>query len=244
MSTLALTRRRTSVWGIVAILAATATAIAVYSYLSWLRSQVPIAGKLVPMVVASRDLSPGTLIAADMVRVVDHPENYLPSGALLSLDSVVGKVVSSFVFEGDPITARRIADKGGLSAALPKGMRAYSLVVTSGLGVIPRPGDRVDVIVTFPREVLGEATSMTVLRSREVASVGVGAGESGEVASRLGIAAPGQSGVEITLYVTGDEAQRLAMAESLGRVTVVLAPMGADDEPALEPVRPSDLRTT
>lgn len=243
MSTIALARRRISLWGVAALLASLATGIAIYSYLSWLRSQVPIAGNLVPMIVAARDLEPGTVIEGGMFEVAKHPERYLPRGALASPSSVIGKVVSVPVFAGEAITARKLGESGGLSSVVPKGMRAYSLPVTSGFGFVPGKGDRVDVIVTFPREVLGEPISITILRYKEVASVTGGAdGDSGKLGSRLGIEGGTQGGMGITLYVTAEEAQRLAMAEALGRITVVLAPAAHEEEELPAPLRPADLR--
>lgn len=243
MSALALTRRRTSVWGAVAVLAALATALAVYSYLSWLRAQVPVSGRLVAMVVAAQDLEPGTVLDASMVTVTQHPSRYLPAGAITDAKKVFGQAVAVTIFEGEPITARKIGKKGGFSSIVPAGTRAYSLAINSGsgLGFLPKSGDRVDVIATFPREVLGEPTSITILRGKEVASVSLGGRESGKVAKQLGVETASQSAFSITLFVTPTEAERLAMAESLGRITLVLAPVGADTDPAPAPVRPGDL---
>jgi pilus assembly protein CpaB len=241
MSTLALTRRRTSLWGIVALLSAALTGLAVYSYLSWLRAQVPVSGRLVSMVVASRDLDPGTALDEDSVELADHPERYLPVGTLSDLRSALGKVLTVPVFEGEAITSRKVGAKGGLSSIVPPGMRAFTLPVSSGLGFVPQPGDRVDVIVTLPREVLGEPTSVTTLQAREIAAVGsqteTGLGGVGE---RLGLD-ESRGGVTVTLFVTPTEAQRLAMAEALGRITLVLAPEESDDAPKPAPVRPGDL---
>lgn len=244
MNALALTRRSTSIWGVLAILAALGTGVAVYSYLSWLRSQVPVSGKLVPMVVAARDLEPGTSLEESMLKIVQHPQPYLPSGAVSDEAKVVGQVLTVPVLEGEPITTRKVGRSGGFSSLIPPGTRAYSLSISSGsgLGFLPKPGDRVDVIVTFPQEVLGEATSMTILQGKEIAAVTTPSESRGrEVAGRLGIDAVTDSGISLTLFVTPVEAERLAMAESLGKITIVLAPAGAESEPVPNPVTPRDL---
>jgi pilus assembly protein CpaB len=242
MSTLALSRRRFSIWGVLAVLAAIATGLAVYSYLSWLRSQIPVAGKLVPLLVAARDLEPGTVIEPGTVRLADHPEHYLPPAALSSIDQAEGQVLSVPVFEGEAITSSKIAGKGGLSSIVPPGSRAYSLSVSSGLGFAPKPGDRVDVIVTFPAEVLGEPTSMTVLRGKDVAGVATGSSESfGKVGETLGVEESRDKSLGITLFITPEEVQKLAMAEALGRITVVLAPAHEESQASPAPVRPRDL---
>lgn len=243
MNALALTRRRTSIWGALAVIAALATGLAVYSYLSWLRSQIPLSGRLVPIVVAARDIEPGTVIDPSMITIARHPERYLPSGALSDEKKAIGSVVRIPIFEGEAVTSRKLGRTGGLSSVVPPGSRAYSLIIPSGagLGFLPKPGDRVDVIATFPREVLGEATSVTVLRAKEVAAVSMSNGGSSSVAGKLGIEGAAQTGASITLFVTPSEAEKLAMAESLGRITLVLAPLGAENEPAPPPVRPGDL---
>lgn len=245
-----LARRRTSAWSFVAIAAAVLTALSVYSYLSYLRAQVPVAGRLVSVVVAAQDLEPGTLLTDASLEITQQPSRYLVPGTILSLSRALGKVVSTPVFKGEPLTVRKIAAKGGLSSVVPKGMRAYSLSVTSGsaLNFIPKAGDKVDVIVTLPREVLGEASSITVLNDKSVASVGtIRAPGSGKVAAQLGqlgqlgLSPGAQSGLGITLFVTPEEAERLAMAESLGRITVVLAPDRPEGGPRPGPITPKDL---
>lgn len=234
--------RATSIWSIAALLAAVVTGIAVYSYLSWLRAQIPVAGRLVPVVVASMDIAPGTELGAEHVELSKHPEHYLVPQSLTSLDAAIGKVASIPLFTGEPITSKKIGDEGGLSVLVPAGMRAYSLAASTGtgLGFAPRVGDRVDVIVTLPREVLGEPRTTTVLRGAEVAAIGSSsAEESGRVADQLGLEVS-EGAVQLTLYVTPQDAERLAMAESLGRIAVVLAP-GEPEGSAPEPLTPRDL---
>lgn len=248
MSTLALSlgRRRASLWGILAVLAALATGVAVYSYLSYLRAQVPVAGLLVPMVVAAGDLEPGHVLVSEDLDVVRHPERYLPAGALRTTQLALGRTITVPIYEGEAVTTRKLGDTGGISSIVPPGLRGYSLRIDGGAAptFLPRPGDLVDVIVTFPREVLGEATSLTVLRGKQVASVGSSSTTSeGEVAERLGLQDTGleSTGFALTLFVTPDEAERLAMAESLGRITIVLAPNAPDESSNPAPIRPQDL---
>lgn len=226
-----------------AALAALGTGLAVYSYLAWLRSQTVVSGRLVPVVVATRDLQPGTVVEAGMVEVSRHPDHHMPRGALGSVDSALGGVVAVPIFQGDPVTAPKIGRGRGGSSAIPSGMRAYTLLVASGWGPAFRPkiGEVVDVIVTLPQEVLGEARSVTVAQSRRVAAVGSPPSRPGFAASRIGRGDPSGPALMITLFVTSEEAERLAMAEALGRVTVVLAPEDAEEDIDPVPVTPRDL---
>lgn len=230
MATLVLTRRRSSRWSVLALVAAVATGLAVYSYLSWLRAQVPIAGPLTSMVVAAMDIDSGVRIDRSMVELIDHPSRYLPAGAFESFEGVVGRVAAVPVLKGDALTQRKVGKTGGASSAVPPGTRAYSLgsSAVSGLAILPRAGDRVDVLVTYPSDG-GSATTETILRSAKVATLQGAAASSKGVGDALGVpAARSERGV--TVLVTPDQAERLAQAESLGKIAVVLAPNAVEEE--------------
>lgn len=222
MTTLVLTRRRASRWSVLAMIAAVTTALAVYSYLASLRAQIPISGRMVPMVVASTDIDSGVVITAAMVELVDHPEPYLPEEALGDPDLAVGRVAAVPILEGEPVTARRVGRDAGSSSVVPDGMRAFSLSpqTLDGLALAPKAGDRVDVIATFARDG-GSAETVTVIRAAKVASVGTGDKSEG-VASQLGVGTSGRAG--ITLLLTPEQAEALAQSEALGKIALVLAP--------------------
>ncbi|HEX2053381.1 MAG TPA: Flp pilus assembly protein CpaB [Actinomycetota bacterium] len=222
MTTLILSRRRASRWSVLAVLAAVTTALAVYSYLSSLRAQIPVFGRMVPMVVASTDIDSGVVIKPGMVEVVDHPERYLPQDALENPSLAIGRVAAVPILQGEPVTSRRVGRDAGSSSVVPDGMRAYSLSpqTLEGLALAPKAGDRVDVIATFARDG-GNAETVTVIRAAKVASVGSGEGGSG-VASQLGVG--GSSAGGITLLLTPEQAEVLAQSEALGKIALVLAP--------------------
>ena len=225
MTTLVLNRRRSSRWSLLALVAAAATGLAVYSYLSWLRSQMPLAGPLAQMVVAARDIDSGTKIEPSMLRAVDHPSRYLPSGAFQEIEDVIGRVAAVPVLKGDAVTERKVGKTSGASSVVPAGMRAYSLgaQAVGGLAIAPRAGDRVDVLVTYAGED-GAATTETILRSAKVATVGGARSSSKGVGGALGVPAAGGERTGLTVLVTPEEAELLAKAESLGKIAVVLAP--------------------
>lgn len=228
MTTLVLGKRRTSRWGVLAVLAAMLTVLVVYSYLSWLRSQVPVAGRLVPLVVATTDIEPGMRVTAGMLELVDHPSRYLPEQAMSSTDEVVGRLTIHPILAGEPVTARKVARNEGASGAIPQGMRAYGLSEQSlsNLALLPRAGDRVDVLATHAGE-QNRAQTTTILRSVQVAWVGGSDGSSG-VASSLGMASH-RDGAGVALLVTPEQAEYLAQAEAVGKITLVLAPTGLSD---------------
>src|SRR5687767_8622626 len=121
MSTIVLTRRKASLRSAFAVLFAVAATLAVYSYLSWMKAQIPVSGKLISMVVATRDLQAGETIEPAMLELVEHPSRYLPVGAFKGIDPVVGKVLSVPVFRGEPLTKAKLGSKGGVSGLVPAG---------------------------------------------------------------------------------------------------------------------------
>lgn len=225
MTTLVLNRRMTSRWSLLAMLAAVVTALAVYSYFSWLRGQIPVAGRMVPMVVAATDIDSGVVITASMLELANHPERYLPEGVVLNSELAIGRVATIPILDGEPVTSRKIGRTGGSSSVVPDGMRAYSLSpqTLDGLALSPKAGDRVDVLATFARE-SGNAETVTVIQAAKVLSVGApGTGEGSQVASTLGVG--GSDGkLGITLLLTPEQAEALAQSEALGKIALVLAP--------------------
>lgn len=223
MTTLVLSRGRASRWNILAVLAAVTTALAVYSYLSWLRGQIPVAGPLIPMVVAARDIDSGMVLKPGMLKLVKQPGKYLPAQVLRDTGDALGRVAAVPILRGDPVTSRKIGRTGGASSAVPPGMRAYLLSSQSltGAALEPRSGDRVDVLATLPAPG-GDATTVTILRSARVTFVAGAGTSSGKVASQLGVGSSTRRGV--ALLVTPEQAETLARSESLGKITLVLAP--------------------
>lgn len=226
MTTLVLGKRRTSRWGVVAVLAAVLTALAVYSYLSWLRSQVPVAGRLIPVVVAATDIEPGVRLTASMLEVVDHPSRYLPDAVLGAPEEAVGRLTTHAILAGEPVTERRVGRNGGASGAVPDGMRAYALdsEALEGMALVPRAGDRVDILATVAGD-NNQAQTNTILRFVQVASV-IGSEESSGMVSSLGVGSNRTTGM--TLLVSSEQAEVLAHAEAVGRITLVLVPTGLD----------------
>lgn len=106
-------------------------------------------GDQVEVCVASRDLSGGEILTADAVVTRSWLVDFLPEGAVSSLDEVVGKRLSSSILEGEPISSKRFDDGEG-ALNVPEGTVALSLPTTpsSSAGGRTAPGSRVDVYAT------------------------------------------------------------------------------------------------
>lgn len=122
---------------------------------------------MVPVIEASRDIEPQTVITEDMVKAVDVSSNLVPSGALTDKNAVVGKKAGTTILSGDVITARKLSQKaGGFVGLIPEGMRAVSFSVNDVTGVsgFAKPGDKVDILLVTSREGVDRITSKILLK--------------------------------------------------------------------------------
>lgn len=127
----------------------------------------PQAAAMVPVIEASRDIEPQTVITEDMLKAVEVSSNMVPSGALTDKNAVVGKKAGTTIFSGDMITARKLSQKaGGFVGLIPDGMRAVSFSVNDVTGVsgFAKPGDKVDILLVTSREGMDRITSKILLK--------------------------------------------------------------------------------
>ncbi len=109
------------------------------------------------VLVAKRDLGPGTFIKPEDIKWQAWPEDgviddYAIKGER-AMEDFLGTVVRSAIATGQPITDARVVhpgDRGFLAAVLTPGNRAVSVPVndSSGVAGFVFPGDWVDVILT------------------------------------------------------------------------------------------------
>lgn len=134
---------------------------------------------MVPVIEASRDIEPQTVITEDMVKAVEVSSNMVPSGALTDKNAVVGKKAGTTIFSGDMITARKLSQKaGGFVGLIPDGMRAVSFSVNDVTGVsgFAKPGDKVDILLVTSREGMDRITSKILLKDVLILAVNKSSG--------------------------------------------------------------------
>ncbi len=186
------------------------------------------------MLVASRPLSIGTLLKDDDFREQEVAGDALPEGAFVgggeSLAELRGALLRRFIDPNQPIIRSdvlRPRDRGFLAAVLRPGTRAISVgvdVVTGASGLI-WPGDEVDLILTqnlqqqgqgqesAGRRVVGE----TILSAVRVIAVDQQISHSGTDSAASRVVAR-----TVTLEVTPEQAERVAVAMQLGRISLVV----------------------
>jgi pilus assembly protein CpaB len=184
------------------------------------------------MIVAARPLSIGTLLKDEDFRETEVAADAVPEGAFTggtaSLAELRGALLRRFIDPNQPVVSTdvlRPRDRGFLAAVLRPGTRAISIgvdVVTGASGLI-WPGDEVDLILTQSlqqqgaespgRRVVGE----TILSAVRVIAVDQQISHSGTDATAARVVAR-----TVTLEVTPEQAERLAVAMQLGRISLVV----------------------
>jgi pilus assembly protein CpaB len=160
----------------------------------------------------------GTKLTADMIKLVSFPGKNLPEGYLSTIERLYGRILVTNVKANEPILDAKLAPldvtQGGVAAVTQPEKRAMAVRVDDIVGVAGfiSPGNRVDVLVTL-REALSQ--TKTVLQNVLVLATGTQMDMHGNGAK------PREMRV-ITVEVTPEEAEKLALAAHEGKVTMAL----------------------
>jgi pilus assembly protein CpaB len=186
------------------------------------------------VLVAAVDLPAGTLIKETDVKWQVWPQDGLTDAyaekGKKEVKDYVGSVVRQGLRVGEPILAGRVVridEQGFLAAVLSPGMRAITIPITpaSGVAGFAFPGDRVDVIVTQKITRAGpnnmgtieHKVSETMLTDVRVLALDQKTNDQTKEAKVAQLA---------TLEVTPRQAERLALVDELGTLSLVLRSIG------------------
>ncbi|HEU5475742.1 MAG TPA: SAF domain-containing protein [Actinophytocola sp.] len=102
----------------------------------------------VPVLVAARDLAPGTTLGAGDVRVERAPPSLRPATALESAESVTGRVLAGAATAGEPITSTRLVgpENTRLTTGGPDAVAVPVRLADAAVADLLMPGARVDVV--------------------------------------------------------------------------------------------------
>ena len=210
-------RNRLLLIGVVALALGALVSLGVYQNLKSKTSKDSRPGS--DAVVAAGDIQVGAKLSDSDVRVVHYPDGSMPPNIFHAKSEVVGRGVILPISQGEFILPSKLAGENagyGLPGLIPPGMRAMSVRVNEVVSVagFVLPGTRVDVLLTGNPSGAGEQQTTTVLENVAVIAVGphLERNSSGEP----------QSVPVITLLVSPDDAQRLTLASTEGRIQLVL----------------------
>lgn len=224
---------------ILAITAGGALAFGTYNYMQHLPGQsVSIPTRTV--IVAATDLQIGTELRRDDLRVIDWPANAAPQGAFSTVEEVVGRGLVLPVIENEPILPMKLASKeagAGLPPVIPQGLRAVSVRVNEVIGVAGYvlPGTRVDVVATVnPTDQRPDVMSKVILTNVQVLAAGTKIDRDVENDKPIPVTV-------VTLLVNPEEAERLTLASTEGKIQLALRNPLDRDTPSTQGIRPAAL---
>jgi pilus assembly protein CpaB len=174
-----------------------------------------------PVVIATTDLQVGAEIAADDLRTIAWPANSVPEGAFTQTSEVIGRGLILPVVRNEPVLPSKLASKeegSGLPPAIPPGMRAMSVRVNEVIGVAGYvlPGTHVDVLATAsPTQQPNDMTSKVVLTNVMVVTAGTKLEQSSDKGKPVAVSV-------VTLLVTPEQAERLTLASTEGKIQLAL----------------------
>jgi pilus assembly protein CpaB len=196
------------------------------------------------VLVAGADIAVGQIVNEGNFRWVSWPKNALShdyitkaGGGIAKMHELSGSVARSALLSGEPITSKKLikAGQGGvLAAILPQGMRAISTKIRAetAAGSLILPNDHVDVILI--RRLRGrsgqdENVSDTLFRNVRVMAIGQ------QIETKEGKKSADSSASTATLELTPRQAEMMALANSMGEITLSLrsvADLSSDPERA------------
>ena len=200
----------------------------------------PISG--VPVVVARSALKFGDRLEAGKVMVIQLPSNAVPEGAFSTVDALLHQdngappAVLTQIAAREPLLPSKLSGPGArvsVAAEIADGYRAYTIKVTdvTGVGGHALPGDRVDVVLlrdTTPQAATRNWVSEVVIQDVRVLGVDLNADLTANKPATPTTA---------TLEVTVPDAQKLAVAGDLGKLSLALRKTGAAEIAQSAPMR-------
>jgi pilus assembly protein CpaB len=202
--------------------------IAAYMASGWLKAKSVKANQVAiqkvqvtPVVVAAKDITAGSSLDPSLLKVVEWPKDSQISGAVADIQKLSGRVVRYPLAAGEVLLEGKLAPQGtpgGLAGIIQNDKRAVTVKVdeASGVAGFVMPGNRVDVLLTMEKNTFkDDPISQVVLQNILV----LGRGQ--DIDHPKGDEKP-KIVPTVTLEVTPEEGERLALAAKEGQITLAL----------------------
>jgi pilus assembly protein CpaB len=192
--------------------------------------------------VAAIPLEYGTEITRENVRFAEFPNSSIPAGSFTDLKQLFPngqkRVALMAIQPNEPILPAKISASGegaSIAALLPAGMRATSVRINdvSGVAGFIQPNDSVDVLIT--RSIAGRDDQVTDVLLQNVRVLAIGQDSKSDSGKP-------QLAKTATVLVDQVGAQKLALGQQVGTLSLVLRKAGEQDNPVVETVSLNDLR--
>ncbi|HEY0407648.1 MAG TPA: Flp pilus assembly protein CpaB [Pyrinomonadaceae bacterium] len=175
------------------------------------------------VVVAKVAIPLGTKITSEQVEAVQAPNGATPDGTFESIDKLSGRVAVVNIAARETITDTKLAPEGtaaGLSAVIPEGYRAMTVKVDDAAGIsgFIQPGATVDVVVVInppDKATNQDPISKIVLQNIRVLANGQNIDKPKDEREANSVKA-------VTLQVTPEQAEKLALASNEGKLQLVM----------------------
>lgn len=214
---------RTGLLGMLAFVFSGSAALGVYLFTG---KPADSGVETVSIVVAAGQVPRGMTLTKEMLTTREWPRDFVPEGAMLQPDEVVGRTVWIPLVENDPVVESKLAKLGagrGMAALIPKGMRAVTIQtpnVATGVAGFILPGNKVDVLWTISQsrqdDQTGGGSTVTLLQNVEILAVD------------QQIEVPNENRVDprdlrsVTLLTSPADASRLDLAQNKGTLRLSL----------------------
>ena len=211
------------------------------SYISGREQKADLTGTT-KVAVAAVPLAYGTDITPDKIKFVDYPKASLPPGAFMTQAQLLPEGKKRFALMtisiNEPVLASKISGEGqgaSIAALLPEGMRAATVRINdvSGVAGFIQPNDSVDVLITRTPPGGNQQFTDVLLQNVRVIAIDQEAKNS-DGTPKLARTA--------TFEVSPIDAQKLALAQEAGNLSLVLRKPGEANNPVVETVSNNDLR--
>ena len=203
------------------------------------------AGEMTQVAVAAVPLDYGVEVTPDKIRFAAYPKSSLPAGSYQTPAQLFAKgerrVALMAIGINEPILSSKISGEGknaSIAALLPDGMRAASVRINdvSGVAGFVQPNDSVDVLVTRQMTGTGNNQQFTDVLLQDARVIAIDQDSAGADGKPM-------LAKSATLEVDPIGAQKLALAQEVGSLSLVLRKPGTEqNNPLIETVSLNDLR--
>jgi pilus assembly protein CpaB len=206
-----------------AVAVAIAFLFSVYVYRTIQRITNVRPSAMTQIVVADHPIQLGTRLEPTNLRVISWPADEAIAGSFMRVEDCAGRALLTNLAGNEPVLESKLAPKeagAGLPATIPEGMRAVSVAVNevNGVAGFVIPGTMVDVLVT------GRLSGNTADPNNNITRV---------ILENVRVLAAGQQVEQdregkpqkvpvVTLLVTPEDATKLTMASTEGKIQLAL----------------------